>query len=94
MPTYQVICITKANAAATHENITHIGYYEPALRSRVIISVAEAISRIDANSKEFYISVPQATAYISVVKPEAGKPYIKTMPDSTGADNLLKLNPC
>jgi hypothetical protein len=94
MASYQVVCITKPDPSSTHEHITHIGYYESAFRPRVIITVADAIKRIDANSKEFYVSVPQGTAYVTVVRPIGRNPYIKTVPDNTGKDNLLKLPQC
>jgi len=94
MASYQILCITKPDVNSTHEHITYVGYYDPTARTRVVITVSDAVKRIDANSVEFYVSVPQATAYVTVVRPVGRDPYIKTVPDYTGKDNLLKLDQC
>jgi len=94
MASYQVICITKPNVNSSNEHITHIGYYESALKPKVIIGVEEAIKRIDENSYEFYVSTPAGTAYVKVEKPFGRRPYIRTVPDRTEKDNLLNLPQC
>lgn len=94
MASYEVICITKPHPTSSHEHITHIGYDESIYRPRVIITVSDAIKRIDANPKEFYVSTPQGTAYVEVVRPIGRNPYIKSIPDRTQKDNLLSLNQC
>lgn len=91
MASYQVNCIDKPKASSTHEQITHIGYYESLDRPRVVISVAEAIVRIEANSQAFYVSTERGKTYLSIVKPENGKKHLKSLADKSGIDNLLTL---
>ncbi|UEG52603.1 DUF3892 domain-containing protein [Mucilaginibacter daejeonensis] len=92
MASYQVVCITKPNAQSSHEHITHIGY--DTLFKRGIITVEEAIKRIEANSREFYVETPAGSAYVKVERPEGRRPYIRTVPDHTEKDNLLNLPQC
>lgn len=94
MASYQVVCITKPDVNSTNEHITEIGYKESALRPKVIISVEDAIKRIDGNSYEFYVSTPQGTAYVKVERPAGRRAYIRTVPDRTQKDNLLSLPQC
>jgi hypothetical protein len=92
MASYQVNCIDKSKASSTVEQITHIGYYESLDRPRVVISVAEAIKRIEANSQTFYVSTERGKTYLTVVKPEdGGKKHLKSLTDKAGTDNLLTL---
>jgi hypothetical protein len=94
MASYQVICITKPHPTSSHEHITHIGYYESLSRPRIIITVEDAIRRIDHNKWEFYVSAQQGTAYVEVVRLPNRRPFIKTIPDRTQKDNLLTLPQC
>ncbi|KQC01762.1 DUF3892 domain-containing protein [Pedobacter sp. Hv1] len=94
MASYRVVCITKPDVQSSNEHITRIGYYESALRPKVIITVEEAIQRIDRNSTEFYVSTPAGTAYVKVERPNGRRPYIRTVPDRTEKDNLLSLPQC
>ncbi|QNK60991.1 DUF3892 domain-containing protein [Pedobacter sp. PAMC26386] len=94
MASYQVICITKPNVNSSHEHITHIGYYESSLKPKVTITVSEAIKRIDANSVEFYVSAGSSKADVKVERPAGRNAFIKTIPDHTQKDNLLKLPQC
>ncbi|QTE40013.1 DUF3892 domain-containing protein [Mucilaginibacter sp. P25] len=92
MASYQVNCIDKPKASSTHEQITHIGYYESLDRPRVVISVAEAIARIEVNSQAFYVSTERGKTYLTVVKPEnGGKKHLQSLIDRAGIDNLLTL---
>ncbi|MEO3404652.1 DUF3892 domain-containing protein [Mucilaginibacter sp. CAU 1740] len=92
MPSYQVNCIDKPKASSTVEQITHIGYYESLDRPRVVISVAEAINRIEANNQAFYVSTERGKTYLTVIKPEdGGKKHLKSLTDKAGTDNLLTL---
>lgn len=93
MASYRVVCITKPNVNSSHEHITEIGYYESALNPKRIISVDEAIRRIKLNKWEFYVSTASGTAYVEAY-PHGAEKYIKTIPDSTTRDNLLKLDQC
>lgn len=77
MASYRVTCITKPHPSSSHEHMTHIGYHESHIRPKVIITVAEAIRRIDLNPLEFYVSSGQATAHVEVVRPIGRNPYIK-----------------
>lgn len=94
MASYQVVCITKPNVNSSHEHITHIGYYESSLKPNVNILVEDAIKRIDANPKEFYVETGNDKAYVTVVRGKDHDPFIKTVPDNTKKDNLLKLEQC
>jgi hypothetical protein len=94
MASYQVICITKPQVQSSLEHITHIGYYVSQFEPRVIITVEDAIIRIDANSREFYVSTQHGSAYVEVVRPHNRRAYIKTVADRTLIDNLLHLNQC
>jgi hypothetical protein len=92
MASYQVNCIDKPKASSTVEQITHIGYYESLDRPRVVISVAEAINRIEANNHAFYVSTERGKTYLTVIKPEdGGKKHLKSLTDKAGTDNLLTL---
>jgi hypothetical protein len=93
MATYKIICIHKPDVNSTHEHITHIGYLD-ANGNRTIITVEDAIRRIDINSKEFYVDSPFGTAYVEVARHLGHRPYIKTYPDRTQKDNLLSLPQC
>ena len=94
MANYQVVCITKPNSDSTHEHITDIGYYESSLKPNVNISVEEVIRRIEANIDQFYVSTSVGTAYVKVERPHNRRAYIRTIPDRTDKDNLLKLEQC
>ena len=87
MASYQVVCITKPNPQNSTEHITHIGYHESAKKPQVIISVREAIRRIEANPYEFFVRALFDVPYVQVVK---GR-YLKTIPDPFKTDNLLRL---
>ncbi|QEM08603.1 DUF3892 domain-containing protein [Mucilaginibacter rubeus] len=92
MASYQVNCIDKPKASSPIEQITHIGYYESLDRPRVVISVAEAIARIEDNNQAFYVSTERGKTYLTVVKPEdGGKKHLKSLADRAGVDNLLTL---
>ncbi|PWK77801.1 uncharacterized protein DUF3892 [Mucilaginibacter oryzae] len=92
MASYQVNCINKPKTSSTVEQITHIGYYESLDNPRVVISVAEAIKRIQANSQVFYVSTERGKTYLTVVKPEnSGKKHLCSITDKAGVDNLLTL---
>ena len=91
--THEVTCITKPNPQVTTAHITHIGYLSPA-GSRIIITVHEAVNRIDANRQEFFIRTVQGSAYLEVVRPTGRDPYLRTVGDDTTTDNLLNLASC
>lgn len=93
MANYQVICIIKPNVNSTHEHITEIGYYDSNSK-KITITVDEVIKRIESNTDQFYVSTPVGTAHVKVERPTGRKAYIRTIPDSTNKDNLLKLEQC
>jgi hypothetical protein len=87
-----VTCITKPHPFSAHEHITHIG--NPAggwrwNRERVIES-------IEAKTNTFYVLGPGTgkKAYIGVIKPPQGQPYLRTYTDGVWTDNLLSLPQC
>ncbi|MFA6245603.1 MAG: DUF3892 domain-containing protein [Mucilaginibacter sp.] len=92
MASYQVVCITKPDVDSSHEHITQIGY-KGTDGLVYLISVKTAIERIEKNSKEFYVSAANETVYVIVYERD-NKKFIKTKPDDTKKDNLLKLRQC
>ena len=91
MPSYQVVCISKPNPENSTEHITEIGYYEAIYRPRVMITIDEAIRRIEANRLAFYVSTYFGCAFIEVVRPDEGAPYLRSCSDLSQTDNLLTL---
>ncbi|MDB5122348.1 MAG: hypothetical protein JWP94_477 [Mucilaginibacter sp.] len=91
MASYQVVCITKPNADSTYEHITQIGYDDDG--TVYLIPASTVIKRIEANDKEFYVKAAGETVYLIVYERD-DKKFIKTKPDDTKKDNLLKLRQC
>jgi Protein of unknown function (DUF3892) len=91
---FQIIGTRKPHAHSTVEHITHIAYFESFFNPRVIISVEEAIRRINNNNKEFYVVEKREVDYVEVVKPLEGKAFLKTTNRKTKKDFLMKLQEC
>jgi len=91
MISYQVVCIAKSSPENSIQCISEIGYYEAIYRPRVMISIHEAIRRIEANRQAFYVATYFGCAFIEVVRPEDGTPYLRSCPDHSQIDNLLTL---
>jgi hypothetical protein len=91
---FEVICITKPDVNSSHEQITHIGYYESMNQPRVIIPVEDAIKRIELYDRAFHVYAGPKIALLKVERQQDGKAYIKTVPDELQKDNLLNLPRC
>jgi hypothetical protein len=88
----QVTCIVKPHPQSAHEHITHIGNCEAGWkwpRNQVIES-------IEAKTNTFYVVDPRTgqRAYVGVVRPTFGQPYLRTYADGDWNDNLLSLQQC
>jgi len=92
MKSYQVLYIAKTYPSGSIEQLTHIGYYESLDKSPVVITVQEAIARINLNEYEFFVNAAQQACYLTVAGAANGRQYLKTNSDSTQADKLLQLN--
>ena len=90
---FEVICIAKPDVNSSHEQITHIGYYESINQPKVIIAVEDAIKRIESYDRAFHVYAGPKIALLKVER-QNGKAYIKTIPDEAQKDNLLNLPRC
>ncbi|HUD02982.1 MAG TPA: DUF3892 domain-containing protein [Candidatus Paceibacterota bacterium] len=91
MAQHRVTCITKNPPHSNrHEHITHIG------GAGWYITREEAIRQIDAKINEFYIydDARKIYAWVGVVRPTIGLPYLRTYADRDWNDNLLSLGDC
>ena len=90
MISHRIVAIRKPDRNSTHEHITHVQY------DNLIHKVEEVISLIERATNSFYVTVGNATSLVTVVRPLGflRRPYIRTTPDWTGKDNLLKLPEC
>jgi hypothetical protein len=61
-----------------------------------MLTRASAIERIEAKTDSFYTidCATQRRAYIGVVRPNGGQPYLRTHADGKWNDNLLALAEC
>jgi hypothetical protein len=85
----QVSCVNKKDRMSKHEHITHIG---DGLKWR--LKREKAIEYVDANPNAFYTLVNGKKAYLGVVRPANGDPYLRTHADGYWNDNLLALPEC
>lgn len=54
----------------------------------------QAIRRIDEGALEFFVRVGTNEVDVVTVHPAGHRPYIRTEPDHTKVDNLLRLDEC
>jgi hypothetical protein len=94
MANFQVVGIRRANPQDSHDEITHVCYYESIYQPRVIIPIDDVIRRIDANNKEFYLKTTINTLYLEVVRLVGQRPFIQTKSRFKKGDHLLGLQPC
>jgi hypothetical protein len=92
MAAYQIVCIIKPHATSTIDHISHVGI----LPTRVVITVEDAIRRIESGSDTFYTQDSQGNiAHVGVVKATLYKrKHIRTYADGKWTDNLLALSQC
>lgn len=89
MATHQITHIRKLHPHSSTEHITHVAY------GGYVHTREEVIRLITARTDSFFVSVNGYTAFVEVVHPGYPRqPYIKTIPDGRGVDNLLSLPQC
>jgi Fic family protein len=85
--TIQVSCVSKPNASASHEEISHLG------GSGWLWTRQQVINAIEAKTHRFFTSAGGRTAWVGVRQGPRGK-YLQTYADSQWANNLLALPEC
>lgn len=94
MKEFQVNCVTLSSQHRGHEYISHVGNSVGNWR----LSRDAVIRRIEQKPQEeaFFVAVPgtQQRAYIGVVRPSSGPPYLRTYADGKWTDNLLAQPQC
>jgi hypothetical protein len=93
MGSFQVTGVRLSKPQGTHEDITHIGYLPLGQSSRMIVTLKEALERIEVNPKEFYIIDIKGVAYLQPLKVAGGSANLTTH-SSKGKDQLLRLQRC
>ncbi len=88
----RVTCITKPNPQSPHEHITHLGNPEAGWKW----TREQVIESIENKTNTFYVTDPTngKRSEVGVVKPESGKPYLRTYADGQWNNNLLSLKQC
>jgi hypothetical protein len=89
MVSYQIVCIITPDESSTHEQITQIGYDDNG--TVYLLPTCTAISRIEKNSKEFYVKADGEKVYVNVYQRDSRK-FLKTKPDDAKNDKLLRLS--
>lgn len=95
MADVRITCITKSIPQGGHQHITHVGNPQ-ATGGGWKWPVAQVIESIDAKSNTFYVMDGRTgkRANVGVVRPENGRPYLRTYADGVWTDNLLSLPSC
>jgi Protein of unknown function (DUF3892) len=88
---HRIECITKPNRESRVEHITQIG---GTAGGGWTMDTPQAIRRIDNGELAFFVRVSQNEVDVQTVHPSGHRPYIKTEPDQTKVDNLLRLDEC
>ena len=88
---YRIECIRKPNRESRVEHITDIGGTSG---GGWTMDTPQAIRRIDDGELEFFVRVGNNEVDVMTVHPAGHRPYIKTEPDQTKVDNLLRLDEC
>lgn len=89
MISHQITAIRKLDRYSSHEHITHVKY------DGLVYKREHVISLIKNRTDSFYVKVGTAMAWVEVMHPGFPRaPYIRTIPDNTGKDNLLSLPEC
>jgi Protein of unknown function (DUF3892) len=88
---YRIECIRKPDRNSRVEHITHIG---GSAAGGWTMDTPQAIKRMDEGDLEFFVRVGTNEVDVETVHPQGHRPYIKTLPDQTKVDNLLRLDDC
>jgi hypothetical protein len=89
----EITCIKKQTFGTTHEYITHVGNLQSA---NWLWTKEDVIKSIDGRTNTFYVFDKSRIikAYVAVVRPAIGSPYLRTHADGVWTDNLLSLPEC
>ena len=90
---HEIKCVSKEDRQNPHERIKAIGGINPN-GTNWKISQEEAISGIESDKWDFYVSQGGRTVDVVVAKSRYGHKYIKTVADGETPDNLLSLYEC
>lgn len=92
MADYQIVCVRKPNRTSPLHHITHVGLAD----QTGIYTREQIIGWIRTGKHRFYTNVGGAWAWVEVVEnpPPPIQPYIRTLSNTTGIDNLLSLPEC
>jgi hypothetical protein len=91
---FQILYITMSSGGSRHEHIDYLGGHN---QNKWKISRASMVRRINAGKERFYAVDPRTkkSAWLKVVNPQHGEPYVQTYADNDLLDNLLYLpRPC
>jgi len=96
MSSYRIVCIKKDNG--NHENphtaISLLGWIEDTT-GKTGYDGREKVYDFVIKGGRAYVKAPNGErAYLIAAKTPRGTKYVKTIPDETKADNLLKLPEC
>lgn len=90
---HQITCINKSDRQNAHERINRIGGTN-ADGTIWRLSQAQAITDIENNKYEFFVSRGGNSANVIVSISRYGNKYLKTINDGEQPDNLLSLPEC
>ena len=88
---FRIECITKPNRESRVEHITKIG---GSAGGGWTMDTPQVIRRMDDGELKFFVRVGKNEVDVRTVHPVGHRPYIKTEPDETQVDNLLRLDDC
>lgn len=92
----RVHCINKDGG--NHENpyvaISHLGWIDPSTGKTGKSTRVEMHQFVKQNPQGAYVETAGSRAYLIAETSPRGNPYVKTLPNDTERDNLLKLPEC
>lgn len=89
--TAEIKCINKNDRYSAYERITHVGGYTDKAWK---ITQQDAITLIERNEWQFYVSVRGDSVWVHVATSRFGNKYLKTVADGDEPNNLLSLPEC
>lgn len=94
MAAYQIDCINKDDRRNIYERILAVGGPENGSGQRWHVSLDDAIDGMKNKGWTFYVVRGGVRVEVERAEGPSGKEYLRTKPDSTGANNLLSLPEC